>query len=459
MNIYTNKFSYFDNEFIKIYLTNTRSLNKIEYITISNFNDEIILKYKINDLNINTIDTNYTIKRLKDHINYKLSGFYFEIKPTFKKSSVYIIGYKLYLENTIYNQYPIVIKSSKYAKNIIVYPTNTITAYNRFHNYNFYYSFEHKEDKHENRAIQLPFQRPLKPVNLIYHYLDGFMKYIEKSNKDYNFICDLDLDDDINLKKCKNIVIIGHSEYWSQKAVINCNIFNKNGGNLIILSGNTMWWNIKYVNNNNDIVCYKLNAKEYENDNYTYKLVNSVDILNIIGLNFSYGGYGIKKFYNKNKYKSFSFSNSDHDKNENNHFKKYNINYNELIKKSRVAHELTDNSNKHIPGFYGYKILKNNMFNITSEYIDIETGEGDGLPVSNIDNDTILIDKDILHFKYYDVIGYDIGFRAGSLKIIGMIYCKKDDNYGFIFNAGTTNFCSSKTFLNKDIINIVNYLL
>ena len=40
-----------------------------------------------------------------------------------------------------------------------------------------------------------------------------------------------------------------------------------------------------------------------------------------------------------------------------------------------------------------------------------------------------------------------------------MIYCKKDDNYGYVFNAGTTNFCTDKTFLNPDTIKIVEYLL
>jgi len=51
------------------------------------------------------------------------------------------------------------------------------------------------------------------------------------------------------------LVIVGHSEYWSGEMRANVENFSKSGGHLIILSGDTMWWQIRVEGDK--IVCYK----------------------------------------------------------------------------------------------------------------------------------------------------------------------------------------------------------
>jgi hypothetical protein len=50
-------------------------------------------------------------------------------------------------------------------------------------------------------------------------------------------------------------VIVGHSEYWSRTMRDRLDAFVQSGGNVIILGGNTMWWQVRFENGN--LVVYK----------------------------------------------------------------------------------------------------------------------------------------------------------------------------------------------------------
>lgn len=51
------------------------------------------------------------------------------------------------------------------------------------------------------------------------------------------------------------VVIVGHSEYWSAEMCNNLENFSKAEGNVVILGGNTMWWQIRIEGDK--IICYK----------------------------------------------------------------------------------------------------------------------------------------------------------------------------------------------------------
>lgn len=460
-NIYTNKLSYNINDEIIFYIEHvSNSKDKICQLELFDFNENKCFDFK--NIKFKKIEKiKRKIIRLNETNELTKKVFLAKSKIPNIKSGVYIISYKSLYEKNFNPIFSIVIKTNDKKDITIIYPTNTICAYNRQDGYNLYYSFEHKNNKYENRAVSLPFQRPIKPTNLIYQYLDGFMKYIEKSEFNYKFLSDLDIDDYNNINNTKLIIIIGHSEYWTLKAVKNIEKFNSNGGNLMILSGNIMWWNVKYTDNNKYLKCYKIDAYENEDKEHTCKMLHHVDILNIFGLDFSYGGYGNKKYYKKKQYNRIKFSKSNHDTKNEENINNFNISYNELIKNSRVKNELILNS-KNIPGFGGYKIIDNSFFeNIinNNEYINILSTESDGLPIKELKNGIPIVDNNILNFEIYKLLGYDIGFRAHKLKILGMIYAQKKKSYGKIFNVGSTEWCSEESFKNEKIRQITDIFI
>src|SRR5258705_2173024 len=79
------------------------------------------------------------------------------------------------------------------------------------------------------------------------------------------YVVDMDLDN-YSLSQCKIIVIIGHSEYWTRKARINFDRFVNEGGHAIILSGNTMWWQVRYTDNKSALICHRSSELDAEKD-------------------------------------------------------------------------------------------------------------------------------------------------------------------------------------------------
>ena len=51
------------------------------------------------------------------------------------------------------------------------------------------------------------------------------------------------------------VVTVGHAEYWSKEMRDTFDAFVRRGGNAMILSGNTMYWQVRFEDN--QMVCYK----------------------------------------------------------------------------------------------------------------------------------------------------------------------------------------------------------
>ena len=86
--------------------------------------------------------------------------------------------------------------------------------------------------------------------------------WLAKSGYDYDVITDLDLHQDPDvLDGYKVFIINGHSEYWSiemRDTVIK--YMEKNGGKLIVMSGNTMFWRVSFDPAYETIECRKIDA-------------------------------------------------------------------------------------------------------------------------------------------------------------------------------------------------------
>ena len=71
--------------------------------------------------------------------------------------------------------------------------------------------------------------------------------WLEKSGYDYDVISDLDLHRDPEiLSGYRTFIINGHSEYWSLQACDGLEKYLKRGGNVVVLSGNSMLWRVSF---------------------------------------------------------------------------------------------------------------------------------------------------------------------------------------------------------------------
>jgi hypothetical protein len=69
--------------------------------------------------------------------------------------------------------------------------------------------------------------------------------WLESSGYPYDLFTDYDLHHDADLLRgYKVVVVCAHSEYWSTKMQENLDNFLRNGGSLVCLSGNTMFWRV-----------------------------------------------------------------------------------------------------------------------------------------------------------------------------------------------------------------------
>jgi hypothetical protein len=56
------------------------------------------------------------------------------------------------------------------------------------------------------------------------------------------------------------LVIVGHSEYWSGEMRDQVESFVRNGGNVAFFAGNVCWWQVRFEDDGNTMICYKQKA-------------------------------------------------------------------------------------------------------------------------------------------------------------------------------------------------------
>ena len=88
---------------------------------------------------------------------------------------------------------------------------------------------------------------------------------IPQPNQTYGALADSDLQDYSSLAGAELLIIPGHSEYWTRQARQNVDAFVAAGGNVAILSGNTMWWQVRYADNGDTLVGYRSTADPIAN--------------------------------------------------------------------------------------------------------------------------------------------------------------------------------------------------
>jgi hypothetical protein len=294
-------------------------------------------------------------------------------------SGVYLIEKKI----------PLIVKSSGPVDLMIVYPSNTANAYSRSGGKSLYGI---------DRAPAVSFQRPIE--------LEAFSEYCLKwftTLPDFRigYVADKDMDDYENVMQAKVLVIPGHSEYWTREARSNFDRFVDAGGHALVLSGNTMWWQVRYSDDESKMICYKDNVMDPVGDP-AMKTVEWIvpalqyPILSSIGADFSRGGYGLRDDTGWNGY--------------------------------RIAEPTS-------PLLEGLGLARGDI-------IAMPSVEYDGAPIAEYDEDGYpLLDKQALGFDKVELVAFDKGYRVTETTATFIVF-RKTAASGIVINTASTDWCS-----------------
>ena len=393
---YTDKMSYSPGDSIHIFLgSDTLLLN--QNIPFSDINGNIIFSVK-------TDVKKQGIQNEKPWQNgFGLIENYALLVPANLKSGIYLIN----------QQIPVVIKSaSKKADITIVYPSNTANAYSNMGGKSFY---EPASPDLRYIAHELSFQRPQTLDFFSQYFLAWFCTLPGYS---VQYIADIDLDDYSAFAGSRLLIIPGHSEYWTRKARTNFDHFVNTGHNALVLSGNTMWWQIRYSDDKTKEICYKdinLDKDTVSDKSLTTTLWNKpllkYPIINSIGGSYDYAG--------------------------------------------EVDLSIKSGETNVSSAFHGYKIVQPSSPLLEGtglkkgSVIHFDTHEYDGISLQwNKASSSIQYNRSLLpntrQYKY-EVIGYDslsAPASNGNFSAAVLLVYQPNPQSGTIVNSCTTNWCA-----------------
>ncbi len=289
----------------------------------------------------------------------------------------------------------------------ILLSTNTFNAYSVSEGYSLYV--------HPNMATTISFLRPqnkVKPSEWIPFLVAAYNSDLF-SNRDVIFLSDLDMDNYEYLKKINLLFIVGHSEYWSGLARQNFDRFIDTGGDSIVASGNTMWWQIEYTGKNNtQLLAYKGSFRKVDPFRGTKRASNAWNqiataqtAIGSLGSDFLRGGYGVFRRKKAQGWGGFLVCNSAH------------------------------------------PFLKGTGLKFGDVIPFFKLKEYDGPPILGFDADGCPIaDASKIPAKYFEILGFDLGYRSGHT-LGAMTVMKKTEKSGIIFHFGAKDF--SLTFEGK----------
>lgn len=322
-----------------------------------------------------------------------------EVNPNMPYSNGfgYVFSAKLILPNMksgvylIENRIPFIVKSADPVDVVVVYPSNTANAYSISGGKSLYST--------DNQPNEVSFHRPIELQDLSKVCLKWFKTVSDVS---FSYISDRDLDQYSSIEKTSVLCLVGHNEYWTRSARKNFDRFVDEGGHALILSGNTMWWQVRYSDDGTKLICYK-DANEDPELNPLFKTITwdkaslEYPIISSIGADFNRGGYGLRADAGWNGFKVMR---------------------------------------PESPLFEGLNLTAGTILSCPSlEY--------DGAPLLGFDaKGNPILDLNTLGFYKGEILAFDKGFRAQETYATFAVF-QRTANSGIIINAGTTDWCSS----------------
>lgn len=225
----------------------------------------------------------------EDGFGYSLTAS-FQVPPNMN-SGIYSLENKIFF---------IVKNPQKNAAITILYPSNTEEAYNPAGTKSLY-DFNSANGRSHTVSFQRPFDSWM--IANTRGFSTAILQWMHSlGNYDFQVIADSDLDDYNEISHSRMLIVVGHSEYWTREARENFDRFVDNGGDAIVLSGNSMWWQVRYSPDGTKLICYKDSALDPE-QNPLRKTINwpsptlQYPVLNSIGADWPHGAYANKAAY------------------------------------------------------------------------------------------------------------------------------------------------------------------
>jgi len=180
-----------------------------------------------------------------------INGYGFEPTPVAipdLPGGIYWIGGTEYTSNAV----PFIVHDpDERADVVVVYPTNTVNAYQRTP------AGDHPNFSNQRAGVNLysvgldgrrppamSFHRPQN--NWKVSGTRPFDRWMIDQGYDFKYISDADLENYDSVSGAKLVVIPGHSEYWTETARRNFDRFVDNGGSALVVSGNVMFRSVGY---------------------------------------------------------------------------------------------------------------------------------------------------------------------------------------------------------------------
>ena len=309
----------------------------------------------------------------------------------------------------------------------VVYETNTKNAYTTAGGKSSYESIIGG-----GVANFCSFRRPqynMLTFNLISEYYwhgRGFFSWmLGQKDLDVGFLCDEDLSNYENFKDSELLIIAGHSEYWDRQARVNFDRFLAEGKNVLFMSGNSMWWQIRYTGEDNSQMVAKLGTESpdtaktttYNNAGLDYPITDS------IGVAWHTGGW----ISNKSNY--------------------WKSHYPDLPPEPTLA-----NWPKTGTGFGGYEVLDDSRpyFENTGlsngDVIHMLTHEHDGIPANLNGNGKPEFPADYPSFYYKKIVAWE---KNGTAWVGPVVELQKTRGAGLLINTNSTDWCSENSFVHS----------
>ncbi|HAQ07811.1 MAG TPA: hypothetical protein DCR24_09915 [Bacillus bacterium] len=238
---YADKLSYFPGETLDIMVHSPQSLFSIDFIRYGD-EEKTISSIK----NIKGAVQNYFTDSYKEGALWDTS-YKFSI-PTNWSTGMYAA--KVYDgNNSFFITFIVKEKSPNFSDIGVLASTNTWEAYNSWGGKSLYSYNVVNGVKKYNEIVS--FKRPnpgADPSGDAGHLANGekhILGWLERNNHEYSMITDNDVHENpMLLGKFKTIIVSTHSEYWSTRMYDGLQNYLKNGGNVLYLSGNGIYWKV-----------------------------------------------------------------------------------------------------------------------------------------------------------------------------------------------------------------------
>jgi len=395
---YTDKISYKPGEIVSLYLSGPPNNN--QNIDLFDVHGKTVLSVKA-AVDFQTIDTK---KPWVDGFTYDKT---IDVKlPHHLKSGFYRFT----------GDIPIICKSHNTTPDVtVIFPSNTFNAYSDHGGKSFYKPADSKTEHAIYRATVLSFLRynPVTP-GASGNFSESFFRWMEKQNYNTHYVADIDLEDYSEIANSKLLIITGKSEYWTRQARLNIDKFIASGKNVLVLSGNTMYWQVRYNFKKQLMICYKSNNVDPLNDTLysTYYWTTpglKYPVNTSIGADFIGGGYPMKVPSPINGFK--------------------------------IAKDSS-------PLLKGTGLKKGDL-------LHLPTIETDGAPVRKMilpgSAEIPEIDNSKLNFHRVELIGYTFSLNPDNKPGLGtfMVF-QKTSHSGTVVNVASTDWCSTNGIGGRD---------